>query len=116
MNDEQIAPFTACLMGLPDLRIISIVAETFKPTEKNNVTLTFYSADNSSRSKITYLIGSKHSFRDSGTVYNCGWLTKERIFERRNVEIFFTNFFNVFNRSELFISLLHCIKYRVKSN
>lgn len=26
MNDEQIAPFTACPMGLPDLRIISIVA------------------------------------------------------------------------------------------
>ena len=62
MNDEQIAPFTACLMGLPDLRIISIVAETFKPADRNNVTLTFYSADNSSWFKITYLIESKNSF------------------------------------------------------
>lgn len=36
MNVEQIAPFTACLMGLPDPRIISILGggEVLRRTEK----------------------------------------------------------------------------------
>lgn len=44
MNVEQIAPFTACLMGLPDPRIISIVGGggkggTFKTYRKETMSV-----------------------------------------------------------------------------